>query len=43
MVAALNVGTHASRVTLEDLKARILPALRETAESVSRAMGAVPG
>ncbi|HMS78264.1 MAG TPA: IclR family transcriptional regulator C-terminal domain-containing protein [Burkholderiaceae bacterium] len=43
VVAALNVGTHASRVTLEDLKARILPALRETAESVSRAMGAVPG
>ena len=40
VVAALNVGTHASRVTLEDLKGRILPALRETALAVSRAMGA---
>ncbi len=40
MVAALNVGTHASRVTLDDLKGRILPALQETAEAVSRAVGA---
>ena len=43
VVAALNVGTHASRVTLEDLKGRILPALRETAEAVSRAMGGTAG
>jgi IclR family pca regulon transcriptional regulator len=42
VVAALNVGTHASRVTLDDLKGRILPALRETAEAVSRAVGAAP-
>ncbi|MCZ8341376.1 MAG: helix-turn-helix domain-containing protein [Burkholderiaceae bacterium] len=40
VVAALNVGTHASRVTLEDLKGRILPALQETAAGVSRAIGA---
>jgi IclR family pca regulon transcriptional regulator len=39
-VAALNVGTHASRVTLEDLRGRILPALRESAAAVSRALGA---
>jgi IclR family pca regulon transcriptional regulator len=43
VVAALNVGTHASRVTLEDLKGRILPALRETAEAVSRAIGGTTG
>ena len=43
VVAAINVGTHASRVTLEDLKGRILPALRETAEAVSRAVGAPAG
>ncbi len=43
VVAALNVGTHASRVTLEDLKGRILPALRETAEAVSRATGGTAG
>lgn len=39
VVAALNVGTHASRVTMDDLRGRILPALRETADAVSRAMG----
>ncbi len=39
VIAALNVGTHASRVTMEDLKGRVLPALKETAEAVSRAMG----
>lgn len=43
VLAALNVGTHASRVTLEDLKGRILPALRETAEAVSRAAGGTAG
>jgi len=42
VVAALNVGTHASRVTLKDLETRILPALRDTAEAVSRALGAPP-
>ena len=43
VVAALNVGTHASRVTLEDLRGRVLPALKETAEAVSRAMGGTAG
>jgi IclR family pca regulon transcriptional regulator len=40
VVAALNVGTQASRVPMDALKGRILPALRETAEAVSRALGA---
>ncbi|HYF59945.1 MAG TPA: IclR family transcriptional regulator C-terminal domain-containing protein [Burkholderiaceae bacterium] len=40
VVAALNVGTHATRVPLDDLRGRILPALRETARAVSRALGA---
>jgi len=43
VIAALNVGTHASRVTMEDLRGRVLPALRETAEAVSRAMGSAAG
>jgi IclR family pca regulon transcriptional regulator len=43
VIAALNVGTHASRVTMEDLKGRVLPALKETAEAVSRAMGGAAG
>lgn len=43
VVAAINVGTHASRVTLEDLKGRILPALREAADLVSRTAGGPPG
>ena len=43
VIAALNVGTHASRVTLDDLKGRVLPALKETAEAVSRAMGGAVG
>jgi IclR family transcriptional regulator, pca regulon regulatory protein len=40
VVAALNVGTHASRVPMEMLRGRILPALRDTAQRVSRALGA---
>jgi len=43
VIAALNVGTHASRVTMDDLKGRVLPALKETAEAVSRAMGGTAG
>jgi IclR family transcriptional regulator, pca regulon regulatory protein len=43
VIAALNVGTHASRVTMDDLKGRVLPALKETAEAVSRAMGGAAG
>lgn len=43
VIAALNVGTHASRVTMEDLKGRVLPALKETAQAVSRAMGGALG
>ena len=43
VIAALNVGTHASRVTMEDLRGRVLPALKETAEAVSRAMGGSTG
>lgn len=43
VVAAMNVGTQASRVPLEDLRGRVLPALRDTAEAVSRALGAPAG
>jgi IclR family pca regulon transcriptional regulator len=43
VVAALNVGTQASRVPLEDLRGRVLPALRDTADAVSRALGASCG
>jgi IclR family transcriptional regulator, pca regulon regulatory protein len=35
-VAAMNVGAHVSTVTIEDLTRRILPALREHAEILSR-------
>jgi IclR family pca regulon transcriptional regulator len=36
VVAAMNVGAHVSTVTLEDMKKRILPVLREHAEILSR-------
>lgn len=35
VVAALNVGMSTARVSLEDLRKRILPALRETAADLS--------
>lgn len=38
--AALNVSGHASRVTLDEMRARYLPVLREAAHGVSRALGA---
>lgn len=34
VVAAINIGTHASRVTLRDLRAGILPHLLETARAI---------
>ncbi len=37
-VAALNVGTHAARVTIDRLRREILPALRRCAERISQAM-----
>jgi IclR family transcriptional regulator, pca regulon regulatory protein len=40
VVAALNVGMQATGVPLDDLRIRILPALRATAERISRALGA---
>lgn len=39
-VAALNVGTHAGRASVEALVERILPALKDTASAISRAIGA---
>lgn len=34
VIAALNVGTHAQRVTVRDLQMRILPALKKTASGL---------
>ncbi len=39
-VAALNVGTHAARVTMDRLRREILPPLRVCAERISAALGA---
>lgn len=39
VVAALNVSAAASRIPTEDLHGRFLPALMETAESISTAIG----
>lgn len=35
VVAALNVGTSAARMEMQDLKSRMLPALRKAAERLS--------
>jgi IclR family transcriptional regulator, pca regulon regulatory protein len=35
VVAAINVSTQASRTTLADMRRRLLPPLRETAEAVA--------
>ncbi|UCE31663.1 MAG: helix-turn-helix domain-containing protein [Burkholderiales bacterium] len=40
VVAALNVGTHASRTTMQAVRTQILPRLRETATRISQALGA---
>lgn len=40
VAAALNVSGHASRVTLEEMRARYLPVIREAARGVSRTLGA---
>lgn len=40
VAAALNVSGHASRVTLDEMRARYLPVLSEAARGVSRALGA---
>lgn len=39
VVAAINVGTHASRVTLRQLRSEILPALLSTARSIEAQLG----
>lgn len=40
VIAALNVGGHTSRETVDDMLGRFLPALRRTAERISMALGA---
>lgn len=40
--AALNVGTHAARVTTQQLLGNVLPRLKHTAERISLAIGARP-
>lgn len=40
VVAALNIGTHVSRMTTEQLEQEVLPPLRATAHDISRALGA---
>jgi len=40
VVAALNSGAHASRVSLRELQTAHLPLLRQTATAISRALGA---
>lgn len=37
-IAAINVGTHAARVTIERLRREILPGLRRCAEHIAQAM-----
>jgi IclR family pca regulon transcriptional regulator len=39
VVAAINVGTHASRVTLKELRGDILPALLDTARAIEERLG----
>lgn len=39
VVASINVGTHASRVTLKELRGDILPALLDTARSIEDRLG----
>ena len=41
-IAALNVGTHAARVTIERLRREILPELRQCARRIAAAMPAAP-
>jgi len=35
VVAAINIGTQAGRVTMAELRTRYLPALRRTAQAIS--------
>jgi len=39
LVAAMNTGVHTSRATLEEMAARFLPALRNGALALGRALG----
>jgi IclR family transcriptional regulator, pca regulon regulatory protein len=41
-VAALNLGTHAARVSMDQLEGTLLPALSETARRISAVIGAKP-
>lgn len=41
VVAALNVSTHTSRATTDDLERAVLPRLLETATAVSRDLAAI--
>jgi IclR family pca regulon transcriptional regulator len=40
VVAAINVSTQASRTTVVDMRRRLLPPLRETAEAVASDLAA---
>lgn len=42
VIAALNIGTHAGRVSIERLRDEILPALRYCAERIHEALGGRP-
>ncbi len=42
VVAALNAGTHAQRVSIQELHARFLPALRSAAQELAILLGAGP-
>jgi IclR family transcriptional regulator, pca regulon regulatory protein len=39
--AAMNVSVHASRMTMQDLRKRVLPGLLRTAEAIEAEVGAV--
>ncbi|MGA8867534.1 MAG: IclR family transcriptional regulator C-terminal domain-containing protein [Candidatus Sulfotelmatobacter sp.] len=41
--AAINISTHASRVTMKELRARYLPIVLQAAERISNELGAPPG
>jgi IclR family transcriptional regulator, pca regulon regulatory protein len=43
VVAAINVSTHASRSTLEELRRNILPALQDTRDRIERDLALTPG
>lgn len=43
VVAAMNVSTHATRVTMDELRRRLLPSLQETARSIEADLAARDG